>query len=164
MPTLAYSFQEHARAGKFNKKKALELGIPEGKLFSTLQKGEKIKLGSRTITPDMVLGKTRPGRKITISGDTIPCKRLIELAKKSDILIHDATFDTSLEKKANEYGHSTAKQAAEIAVEAQVKKLVLTHISPRYKDTKLIEKEAKNIFQNTIIASDLMEVELKLVQ
>lgn len=162
VPTLAYCLEEDKRPGKFNKKKALELGIPEGPLFRELQMGKSIEINGKIITPDMVLGEPRPGRKITISGDTKPCEKLIEFAKDSDVLIHDATFDSSMEDKAIEYGHSTAKQAAEIAKKANVEKLFLTHISPRYKDAKLLEEEARQIFPNSWVAHDFMEIEVKL--
>lgn len=162
VPTLAYCLEEDMRPGKFNKKKALELGIPEGPLFRKLQMGESIEIDGRIISPDMVLGKPRPGRKIVISGDTKPCERLIEFAKKSDVLIHDATFDASLEDKAMEYGHSTARQAAEIAKKACVDKLFLVHISPRYKNAKLLEEEARQIFPNSWVANDFMEIEVRL--
>ena len=162
MPTLAYCLQEDMRPGKFNKKRALELGIPEGPLFRKLQMGQSIEINGKVITPDMVLGEPRPGRKITISGDTKPCNKLVEFAKNSDVLIHDATFDSSMEDKAIEYGHSTAKQAAEIAKKACVERLYLTHISPRYKDAKLLEEEARQIFPNSWVAHDFMEVEVKL--
>lgn len=162
VPTLAYCLQEDERPGRFNKKRALELGIPEGPLFRKLQRGESIEINGKTITPDMVLGPPRPGRKITISGDTRPCERLIKFASKSDVLIHDATFDSSLQEKANEYGHSTARQAAEIAKKAEVENLFLTHISPRYRKTEILEKEAKEIFPNSMVAKDFMEFEVKL--
>jgi len=162
VPALAYSLEENKRPGKFNKKKALELGIPEGPLFRKLQYGESVEINGKIITPDMVLGKPRPGRKITISGDTMPCRSVVKLASKSDVLIHDATFDSSLEERAREYGHSTAAQAAMVAKEAKVEKLFLTHISPRYKNAELLENEARKIFPNSYVANDFMEIEVKL--
>ncbi|KAA0000049.1 MAG: ribonuclease Z [Thermoplasmata archaeon] len=162
VPTLAYCLEEDIRPGRFNKKKALELGIPEGPLFRKLQNGESVNMNGKIITPEMVLGPPRPGRKITISGDTMPCEKLVKFAKGSDVLIHDATFDSSLEERAIEYGHSTARQAAEIAKRAEVEKLILTHISPRYKDAKLLEEEAREIFPNTWVAHDFMELEVRL--
>lgn len=162
VPSLAYSLIENERPGKFNKEKALKLGIPEGRLFSKLQKGETIEINGKIIKPSMVLGKPRPGRKITITGDTMPCNNIIKIAEKSDVLIHDATFDSSMEERAKEYGHSTAMQAAIIAKMANVEKLYLTHISPRYKNAKLLEEEARQIFPNSYVANDFMEVEVKL--
>ena len=93
VPSLGYSIVEDMRPGKFNKKRALELGIPEGPLFSKLQKGETIKLeNGKKITPDMVLGSPRKGRKIVFSGDTRPTKNIVEISKDADVLIHEATF------------------------------------------------------------------------
>ncbi len=162
VPALAYSLEEDVRPGRFNKEKALSLGIPEGPLFRKLQHGETIEIDGKIITPDMVLGKPRPGRKITITGDTMPCESIIKLAARSDVLIHDATFDASMEDRAKEYGHSTARQAAMVAEQAGVEKLILTHISPRYKNAKLLEEEAREIFPNSYAAYDFMEIEVKL--
>ena len=162
VPSIAYCLEENERPGKFDKKKALSLGIPEGSLFGKLQKGKSVMIGEKMIAPKMVLGEPRPGRKITISGDTTPCKELIKFAKSSDVLIHDGTFDSTLEEKANRYGHSTAKQAAEIAKKAGVEKLFLVHISPRYKNGGILEREAREIFEKSFVAEDLMEIEIRL--
>ncbi|MBC7081146.1 MAG: ribonuclease Z [Thermoplasmatales archaeon] len=162
VPTLAYCLEEDIRPGKFNKERALSLGIPEGHLFRELQKGKSIEINGKIITPDMVLGEPRPGRKIIISGDTMPCSKLVEFAKKSDVLIHDATFSSDMEEKAKEYFHSTAMQSAQIAKEAEVEMLILTHISPRYKNAKILEEEARKIFPNSYLANDFMKIEVKL--
>lgn len=162
VPSLAYCVEEHKRKGKFNLQKAKDLRIPEGKLYRELQNGRSIILNGKKITPNMVVGKKRKGRKIVYSGDTLPCKAVIELSKNADVLIHEAIADSSLQKKAEQYGHSTAKESAEIAKIANVKKLVLVHISPRYKTVEILEKEAKEIFENTIVAKDFMELEVKV--
>ncbi|HID25185.1 MAG TPA: ribonuclease Z [Thermoplasmata archaeon] len=163
VPTFAYALEEDIRPGRFNKSKALELGVPEGPLFSRLQRGENITLNDgRVIEPSMVLGPPRRGRKIVFSGDTRPCKRLIKFAYHADILIHDATFDSELEETANEYGHSTARQAAAAAEKAEVKQLILVHISPRYLDVRPLQKEAQEVFPNTMVAHDFTELEVKL--
>ncbi|MCD6572290.1 MAG: ribonuclease Z [Thermoplasmata archaeon] len=162
VPTLAYSLEEDERPGRFNKEKALELGIPEGPLFSKLQKGKTIEINGKKITPDMILGPKRPGRKIVISGDTRPLEKLVDFAKNADALIHDATFHSELEETAVEYGHSTAKQAAEIAKRANVERLFLTHISPRYMDSKPLEEEARELFANSIVPKDFQSFEIRL--
>jgi len=163
VPALAYSFEEDKRPGKFNKTKALELDIPEGPLFSKLQRGETITLkNSKKITPEMVLGPPRSGRKIVVSGDTKSYDKLIDFAKDADVLIHDATFDSELEDVANEYGHATAFQAAEIAKKANVERLFLTHISPRYLDHRVLENDARKVFKNSFVPKDFQEVEVKL--
>ncbi|UCH88015.1 MAG: ribonuclease Z [Thermoplasmata archaeon] len=164
VPTLAYALEEFERPGLFNKPRALELGIPEGPLFGRLQKGESIDLDGKEITPDMVMGPPRRGRKFVYSGDTRPSKSLIKLASDCDVLVHDSTFDAELEQKANDYGHSSTKQAAEIAAKAGAKQLFLVHISPRYEDPELLESQAQTVFPNTKTASDLMEVEIKLMK
>ncbi|MCJ7572061.1 MAG: ribonuclease Z [Candidatus Thermoplasmatota archaeon] len=163
IPALAYSLVENIRPGKFDKPKALSIGIPEGPLFSKLQKGETITLkNGKKITSKMILGPSRKGRKIVFSGDTKPIKEMVDFAKDADILIHEATFESELKDIAGEYGHTTAYQAAEIAKKANVEKLFLLHISPRYMDHKLIEEDARKIFKNSFVPKDFEEVEIKL--
>lgn len=163
VPALAYSVKEFQRAGKFNKSKALKLGIPEGPLFSKLQKGQTITLpNGQKITSDMILGPSRKGRKIVISGDTKPCDQMIGFSEDADILIHEGTFDIRLQDIAKEYGHTTAAQAAEIAKKARVEKLFLVHISPRYLDYHVLEDEARSVFPHSYAPKDFQEVEVKL--
>jgi ribonuclease Z len=163
VPALAYSIEENKRPGKFNKSKALKLKIPEGPMFNKLQRGHNITLNNgKKITPDMVLGPARKGRKVVISGDTIPCDKLINFAKNADILIHDATFDSEFEEISKDYGHTTALQAAEIAKKAKVEKLILTHISPRYIDDEKLQNDARKIFKNSFVANDFQEVIVNL--
>ena len=162
VPALAYIFEEHQRPGKFKKAKALQLGVPEGPLFSALQKGKTITLkNGKKITPAMVLGPSRPGRKLVFSGDTKPLKKMRKAASNADVLIHEATFKNDLEKTAHEYGHSTAKEAAELAKEAHVGCLFLNHISPRYLDATPLEEEAQAVFPQSFVAHDFQEIEVK---
>ena len=163
VPAVAYSLEENKRPGRFNKPKALEMGIPEGPLFSRLQKGTAITLDDgREIMPEMVLGKPRAGRKIVISGDTTPCEKIRDAAKNADILIHEGTFASDFEDNAQEYGHSTAQQAAILAKEAGVDRLFLTHISPRYIDKRIIEDDARKIFSASYVPKDLQQVVVRL--
>jgi len=161
--TYGYSFIEKARNGKFNPEKAKELGIPESRLWKQLQEGKIIEFKGRKIDPmkEGIVGPKRPGRKITYSGDTMPCENLIELGKKSDVLIHEATFSKDLADIALEKKHSTSVDAANIAKKMEAKQLILTHISSRYQEDalKLLE-EAKEIFPETIMAKDLMKIDL----
>ena len=161
VPTLFYVLEEKMRPGKFNKPKALELGIPEGPLFAKLQRGETVEHGGKTFTPDMVLGPARKGRKIVYTGDTMPCQEITKAAKDCDVLIHDSTAAADLEDKANHYGHSSSRQAAETAKEANAGKLFLTHISPRYEEIEQLEQDAKDIFGNSTVAKDFLEYEVK---
>jgi len=163
VPSLAFRFREPKRPGKFDKPKALSLGVPEGPLFSQLQQGHSVELSNGTrIEPEMVLGPPRPGRTVIYSGDTKPIDSMVSFAMDADVLIHEATFDDSLQERANSYGHSTAKQAAEIASSAHVDKLVLVHISPRYLSTKQLQKEAEEVFSPVVIPKDLDTLEIRL--
>lgn len=163
MPAVAYRLTEPPRPGKFNKPKALELGIPEGPLFSKLQKGKSITLpDNRVINPDEILGPPRPGRSIVFSGDTLPMNEMVKFANHADVLIHEATFDTSLEDIAQAYRHTTVTQAATIAREAQVNTLILTHISPRYLDYRPLLDEARAIFPSSFIPKDFTVVPVLL--
>ncbi len=159
VPSLAFRFDEKPRQGKFDIKKARSLGIPSGKLYGKLQSGETIEFEGKKITPQMVMGPPRKGRSIVYSGDTRPTERICELARDCTVLIHEGIADESLKEKANSYGHSTFKQAAEIAKCAHAGKLFIVHISPRYKleENAKLEEEAKAIFPNTTIATDLLE-------
>ena len=163
IPTLAYALIESERPGKFNKPKALSLGIPEGPMFSKLQKGTAVTLQNGTIiSPSMVLGPPRRGRKIVFSGDTRPTENMVSFAQNADVLIHEATFASDLEETALNYGHSTAKQAAQIAKKANVTSLYLTHISPRYLDYREIQNDAREIFKESYVPKDFDQVTIPL--
>ena len=163
VPTFSYCLEEHQRPGKFNKPKALKLGIPEGPLFNKLQYGQTITLANgKKITPGMILGPSRRGRKIVMSGDTMPCEEMIAFSKNADVLVHEATFDSELEDIAKEYGHTTAAQAAEIAKKARVEKLFLVHVSPRYLDYRVLENDARKIFVQSFVPKDFQEIEVPL--
>jgi ribonuclease Z len=162
IPTLGYLFEEDDRPGKFDTNAARLLGIPPGPLYNKLQGGEEIVWNEKVIEPGMVMGPPRPGRKIAVSMDTKPIMGLPDRIKGFDILIHEATSDRTLEGKANKFGHSTAAQAATIAKEADVKRLFLIHISPRYRDPNPLVEEAKEIFEETYLPSDLDEFEVPL--
>lgn len=161
VPNLAYALIEKERPGKFYPEKATSLGVPEGPLWSRLQHGEEVTLtDGQKIVPEQVVGPSRSGRKIVYSGDTRPCPALLELARDADLLIYEATFDDELAERAEEGGHSTPSQAALIAKEANVKRLVLTHISSRYDDGSVLLEQAKKIFPNVKVAEDFMELKV----
>jgi ribonuclease Z len=161
--SLAYALVEKPRPGRFNTEKARELGVPEGPLWSKLQGGSSVKLpDGRIVKPEMVLGHPRAGRKIVYSGDTRQSENIVELAENADLLIHEATFDDELTERAVEDGHSTPSMAAETAKKAGVKRLVLTHISARYKDANLLLEQARKLFVNTELAEDFLRLELPL--
>ncbi|MHB8586042.1 MAG: ribonuclease Z [Thermoplasmatota archaeon] len=153
----AYSVTEEPRPGRFHKETALALGVPEGRLFGQLQRGEEVVTpAGRIVAPADVLGPSRAGRKVVYTGDCVPCEGTVEIGRGADVLIHDSTYAQDF-AEANAYGHSTSAQAAFIARKAGVRRLFLTHISPRYTDaTKLVE-EARAIFPESYEARDLLE-------
>jgi ribonuclease Z len=154
----SYLFEEKDKPGRFNVEKAKELGIPEGELWNKLQNGEDITNNEKIIKPEQVLGKKRPGKKIGISGDTMPTKELEEFFRECDYLVFDSTFLDEEKQKAQDTCHSTAKQAAELGKNANVKNLILTHFSARYKDEIRHKTEAEQIHNSVITAKDLLEV------
>ena len=156
----SYLFEEKDKPGRFNVKKAKELGIPEGELWNKLQNGEEITSNEKIIKPEQVLGEKRPGKKIGISGDTMPTKKLEEFFYQCDYLVFDSTFIEEEKQRALDTCHSTAKQAAELGKNAEVKNLILTHFSARYKDELQHKMEAEKIHNSVITAKDLLEVEI----
>src|SRR3990172_3194403 len=119
----AWAFEEDARPGRFDRPKAIALGVPVGPLFGRLQRGEAVEAGGGTVRPEQVLGPPRRGRKFVFSGDTRPCTAVAELSQGADVLVHEATFDTASEDLGNTYGHSSARQAGAIGAQAQVGRL-----------------------------------------
>jgi len=157
--SLAYGFLENPHR-RFDKPKALSLGIPEGRLFSKLQSGESVEVKGRVFTPDDVLGEPISGRKVVYSGDTRPCDAVIELARGADVLIHESMFSHEDLESTKDAAHTTTKQAAEVALKAGVKKLYLTHISQRYTEPEKLLAEAREVFPETYIAEDFMKVQV----
>ena len=159
--SLAYSIEEKKKP-RFLREKAVELGVPVGPLFSLLHDGNEIEVNGEIIKPEQVLGPPRKGIKITYSGDSRPCEEMIMLAKDSTLLIHESTFIKDDENHAQEHAHSTSIDAAMIARESNSEKLILTHISTRYGDEygEIMLSEAKDVFENTELAEDLMEIEI----
>jgi len=161
IPAYSYVFHEKDKPGKFYLEKAKDLGIPEGNLWHELQSGKEINLGNKTIKPSEVMGEKRPGKKIGISGDTRPTKKLEEFFKNCDYITFDSTYSDELKEKAKENFHSTAKEAAELAKKANVSNLILTHFSARYDDAEILVKEAQTIHGSVIAAKDLLEIDIK---
>ena len=156
--TLGYNLIEKDKR-KINLKFTKKLGIPEGPLLGKLQDGKNIMWKGKKIDVDKATNIVN-GKKITIISDTVPCKGADVLAKDADLLICEATYSSSLESKGEEYGHMTSKQAAELANRGQVKKLVLTHFSARYKSTHELEEDARNYFDDVLCAKDFMKINL----
>ncbi|TLX93921.1 MAG: ribonuclease Z [Thaumarchaeota archaeon] len=161
IPAYSYLFTEKDRPGKFYPEKAKQLGVPEGKLWHELQSGKEVKVGDKLIKPSDVLGEKRKGKKIGISGDTRPTRKLEEFFKNCDYITFDSTYSDTLKDKAIETGHSTAKEGAELAKRAGVSNLILTHFSARYDNAEELVKEAKTVHDSVIPAKDLLEIDIK---
>lgn len=158
---LGYALREHPRPGRFDVDRARAMGIPEGPLFGRLHRGETVEVDGRRIGPDQVVGDPRPGRLVVYTGDTRPFDGLIEHAKGADLLIHDATFADEGADRARETFHSTAREAAEVARRADVRKLCLTHLSARYSaQFGPLEREAREVFPGAVVAWDGLTVEI----
>jgi len=157
----SYLFEEKDKPGRFNVKKAKELRIPEGELWNRLQNGNQIEINGRIIKSEEVLGEKRPGKKVGISGDTMPTEKLEKFFTGCDYLVFDSTFLNEEKQRARDTCHSTAKQAATLGKNARVKNLILTHFSARYKDEKGHLDEAGKIHDSVITAKDLLEIEVK---
>jgi ribonuclease Z len=156
----SYLVEEHARPGVFYPAKAKELGVPEGKLWSRLQRGRSVKVSGKSVHASSVTGPVRPGRKIGYSGDTRPTPNLTRFFSGCDLLIFDSTFRGSDADKAVERKHSTCVEAAGLAKKAGAQKLVLTHFSARYTSSASLVKEARKVFPNTLAASDGLSLEV----
>jgi ribonuclease Z len=163
VPGLGYALREDARLGRFDKPKALALGVPEGPLFGRLHRGEDVTVNGKIIKSSEVVGESRPGRLIVYTGDTTPSHTFLSVLEGADLWISEATFADEAADKAAETLHSSAGDVARLAAMAGVQKLILTHISSRYSDdvTPLLE-DARKHFENVTVAEDFMEVEVPL--
>jgi ribonuclease Z len=156
VPSLAYRIDEEAKRGRFDAPLARTLGI-HGPDFRRLEAGESVQVGDRVVHPTDVMGESRPGRSIVYSGDTGPSEEIRRLSHRATVLIHEATVGQEIEAEANNWGHSSARQAAELARSAEVKALFLTHFSSRYKELEPLENEAKVVFPGSRVARDLLD-------
>ncbi len=158
---LAYTMEEKERPGHFRPEVARRLGVPEGPLWKQLQYGESVKVDGKTVNAGQVTGPTRPGLKVTYAIDTRPAQTVRQLARGSDLLMHDGGFALDRKEKAREYFHSTAVEAASVAKASKSKKLALVHISAVTRDDRILLREARRVFHNTIVPTDLAVVSLK---
>jgi len=160
--TVGYALVEHDRLGRFDPDQARAMGIPEGPLWGLIHKGRSVTLADgRSVSPDQLVGPPRPGRTVVISGDTRPHPAVVAAARGADLLVHESTFGDDERARAVETGHSTAREAAQVAREAGVARLVLTHISPRYsRDAPELLTEAQEVFPEVVVARDGMVIEV----
>ncbi|MGI8726938.1 MAG: ribonuclease Z [Solirubrobacterales bacterium] len=148
-----YLLWEEERPGRFDPERARELGVSDGPDFGRLQRGESVAGSAGTVGPEQVMSAARPSRKVALTGDTEPCDGVRTAAQKVDLLVHDASFASSEIERAAETRHSTARQAATIAAEAEAKMLALVHISGRHFVPDVLA-EAREVFEPTIAPRD----------
>ncbi len=152
--SIGYALHENERRGRFDVEKAKAAGIPEGPMWGKIAKGEMP-------GPEGVVGPPRPGRLVVFTGDTRPSASVVDAAKGADLLIHEATFGAEEKERAKETGHSTAQEAAQVALAAGVKKLVLCHVSARYSmSADELVREAREVFPAVFVARDGQEVDV----
>jgi len=157
---LGYALVEEERPGRFDVATADGLGVPSGPERGTLQRGEPVTLADgRVVTAEQVLGPARAGRTLVLSGDTAPAESIAVAARGADVLVHEATFCEDEAERARETDHSTAAEAARIALDAGVKLLALTHLSSRYSAGD-VEREAREIFPETVVPRDFDVIEI----
>ncbi len=154
--SLGYVLKARDRPGRLDHEKALALGLEDGSDMSRVKNGETVK----GVRPEQVVGPPVPGMSVCYTGDTKPCKETIEACEGVDVLIHEATYTESEARNAVEHNHSTALQAAKIASEAHVGRLLMTHISHRYEDRSVLETEARTVFPESYAADDLVMFEI----
>jgi ribonuclease Z len=159
LEALGYALVEDDRPGRFDPAAAERLGVPPGPDFGRLQRGEPVQTGGATVAPGDVMGDPRPGRTLVFTGDTEPCEATMAVARGADLLVHDGTFADEEAERAAHTGHSTARQAAEVAARADVSLLALTHLSSRY-FAPAIEKEAREAFERTVVPRDFDLIEV----
>ncbi|MDX6624212.1 MAG: ribonuclease [Solirubrobacterales bacterium] len=154
-----YALVEDERPGRFDPAAAKAAGVPEGPAFAALQRGEEVEGSDGLVSPDQVMGESRPGRTIAITGDTAPSPATVAAAADAELLVHDASFAEEEAQRAAETGHSTVGQAAAVAAEAHVKLLALVHISSRYHVGAVLD-EAREVFEPTVAPKDFDTIEI----
>ncbi|UTY33152.1 ribonuclease Z [Treponema putidum] len=163
-PCLGYTFEEFERPGEFNPEAARALNVPCGPLWSKLQGGNEVtSADGKTVRPEDVMGPKRKGRKFSFVTDTKYLPSIAQEVKHSDFFVCEGMFEKGMEKDAAEKKHMTCTQAAQIAKDAEVKKMALIHYSPRYTDNelKVLLDHAREVFPETILSKDRMNIQLE---
>ena len=158
---LAYALVEKERPGRFHPEKAKRLGVPEGPLWGELQHGNTVRFEGKLVRPDAVVDLPRSGLKIVYAIDTRPTDSVKQLAKGADLLMHDGGFSEDRRPKAQEYYHSTAREAAQVAKSAKARRLALVHISAVTRDDSVLLREARKVFRGTMVPKDFQVLVLK---
>ena len=159
MAALGYAYVEPRRPGRFDVDAARDLGVTDARDFGRLQRGETIAVDGSEVRPDQVMGEPRQGRKVVITGDTAPSQMTRVAAHAAQLLVHDGTFAIEESMRAADTGHSTARDAAELAADAEVSMLAIVHVSSRYNVSKVLD-EARETFPNTVAPRDFDLIEI----
>ncbi|WP_449454494.1 ribonuclease Z [Streptococcus suis] len=163
IPCVGYRVIQKDLEGTLDAEALRAAGVPFGPLFGKIKNGQNVVLedGTEIIASDYI-SPPRPGKVVTILGDTRKCHASVRLAVNADVLVHESTYGKGDEKIARKHGHSTNMEAAQVAKDAGVKQLLLNHISPRFlsKDISQLRKDASTIFEQVHIVKDLEEIEL----
>jgi ribonuclease Z len=159
MKALGYAYVEPERPGRFDIDAARGLGITDARDYGRLQRGEKVSVEGSEVRPDQVMGKPRQGRKVVITGDTAPSEMTRVAAHAAQLLVHDGTFAVEESARAAETGHSTARDAAQLAGDAEVDMLAIVHVSSRYNVSRVLD-EAREVFSNTVAPRDFDLIEV----
>jgi ribonuclease Z len=157
VPALGWALVEDERPGAFDAQRAETLGVPFGPDFGRLQRGETVTGAKGDVHPEQVMGASRAGRKLVLTGDTAPSEMTAAVAHEADVLVHEATFLDEEADRARATGHSTALDAARLAAKAEVRLLALTHVSSRH-TAGAIRDEARQAFEPTIVPRDFDRV------
>jgi ribonuclease Z len=158
-----YALVEEERPGRFDPEAATRLGIEEGPAWGALQRGEEVSGANGPVRPADVMGETRPGRKVVLTGDSAVCEPTRVAADHAELLIHDGSFAEEEAERARETGHSTARGAARLAKEAAVGMLALVHVSSRYNVGAVLD-EARQEFPATEAPRDFDAIEVPFTE
>ena len=157
---LGYRLVEHERPGRFDVDVATSLGVPDGPERGVLQRGSPVTLDDGSVvSPVDVLGPARAGRTLVLTGDTAPTPSVVEAARGAELLVHEATFLADERERAHETLHSTAGEAAAVALEAGARMLALTHLSTRYFGHEVVQ-EAREVFPETVVPRDFDVIDI----
>src|SRR5829696_4527563 len=159
MKALGYAYVEPERPGRFDVSAARALGITDDRDFGRLQRGETVAVNGSPVRPEQVMGDPRQGRRLVVTGDTAPNEMTRVAAHAAQLLVHDGTFAVEESARAAETGHSTARDAAQLAADAEVGMLAIVHVSSRYNVSKVLG-EAREAFPETVAPRDFDLVEI----
>ena len=160
VPTFGFRLSAPDRPGSLDVKAALAAGVPPGPMMRELKEGREVKLpDGRVVRPDGLVGPVQRGLSVAYTLDTVPCPAAVDLGRGVDLLVHEATYEHGRAALARDRGHSSGVEAAQIAVQAQARSLLLTHFSPSV-EVEVVADEARAVHERTIAAEDGVPLEV----